>query len=240
MAGERFLIVNADDFGLSPGVNRGIIAAHEGGIVTSASLMVRWPAAVAAAAYARAHPNLSVGLHVDLGEWRYVDGAWVPLYEVIAADDAGAVRREIVRQSDSFRRLMGRDPTHVDSHQHAHRSEPARSILIDLANTLATPLRDLSPDVRYLGGFYGQTATGEPLASAITAEALVTLIRDLGPGVTELGCHPGMGDDAGSVYGRERELEVSALCDPRVRDALADEGIRLCSFNDVGSRSHRG
>ena len=46
---ERRLIMNADDFGISPGVNAGIIEAHERGIVTSASLMVRWPDAVAAA-----------------------------------------------------------------------------------------------------------------------------------------------------------------------------------------------
>lgn len=50
MADERHLVVNADDFGLSPGVNRGVIEAHEAGIVTSASLMVRWPGAAEAAA----------------------------------------------------------------------------------------------------------------------------------------------------------------------------------------------
>ena len=66
---DTYLIVNADDFGQSPGVNRGVIAAHERGVVTSTSLMVRWPSAAAAAAYAREHPALSVGLHVDLGEW---------------------------------------------------------------------------------------------------------------------------------------------------------------------------
>ena len=53
----RYLIVNADDFGLSPGVNRGVVQAHERGIVTSASLMVRQPAAGAAAACARAHTS---------------------------------------------------------------------------------------------------------------------------------------------------------------------------------------
>ena len=47
---ERILVVNADDFGQSEGVNRGIIEAHTNGIVTSASLMVRWPAAREASA----------------------------------------------------------------------------------------------------------------------------------------------------------------------------------------------
>ena len=77
---RRAVIVNADDFGQSAGITRGIIAAHERGIVTSASLMVRWPAAAAAAAYARAHHRLSVGLHVDLGESVYRAGHWVALY----------------------------------------------------------------------------------------------------------------------------------------------------------------
>ena len=49
----RRLIVNADDFGQSAGINEGIIRCHERGIVTSASLMVRWPHAAAAAEYAR-------------------------------------------------------------------------------------------------------------------------------------------------------------------------------------------
>src|SRR5207249_100992 len=82
-----YLIVNADDFGLSPGVNRGIVAAHEQGIVTSASLMVRWSAAAAAADYGRGHPALSLGLHLDFGEWAYRGGAWVRLYKVVSLDD---------------------------------------------------------------------------------------------------------------------------------------------------------
>jgi hypothetical protein len=49
MTAARYLIVNADDFGQSPGVNRGIIQGFDQGIVTSASLMVRWPAAAPAA-----------------------------------------------------------------------------------------------------------------------------------------------------------------------------------------------
>ena len=99
---DRYLIVNADDFGLSPGVNAGVIAAHEGGIVTSASLMVRWPAALEAAAYAREHPRLSLGLHVDLGEWAYRDGEWTPLYQVIPTHDAAAVADEVARQLAAF------------------------------------------------------------------------------------------------------------------------------------------
>ena len=64
----RQLIVNADDLGLSPGVNRGIADAVARGVVTSTSLMVRWPSSDDAARWARAHGSVSVGLHLDLGE----------------------------------------------------------------------------------------------------------------------------------------------------------------------------
>jgi chitin disaccharide deacetylase len=57
------LIVNADDFGLSPEVNAGVIRAHRDGILGSASLMVAEPAAKAAAELARQNPALDVGLH---------------------------------------------------------------------------------------------------------------------------------------------------------------------------------
>src|SRR5438128_1576225 len=106
MRKSRYLIVNADDFGQGRGINRGIIEAHERGVVTSASLMVRWPAAAKAAQYARVHPELSVGLHLDLGEWIYRNNEWEPLYEVISADDRGQVVNEINDQLETFRSLM--------------------------------------------------------------------------------------------------------------------------------------
>ena len=68
MTGRRVLIVNADDFGQSPSVNRGIVQAHRTGIVTSASLMVRQKATAEAIELSRACPALSLGLHLDLGE----------------------------------------------------------------------------------------------------------------------------------------------------------------------------
>src|SRR5215510_1184385 len=102
----RFLIVNADDFGQSPGVNRGIIEAHERGIVTSASLMVRWPAAAQAAVYSRKHPELGLGIHFDFSEWACRRGGWLPLYEVVADNDVEGIAREASRQLAAFRRLV--------------------------------------------------------------------------------------------------------------------------------------
>jgi predicted glycoside hydrolase/deacetylase ChbG (UPF0249 family) len=230
---ERCLIVNADDFGQSLGINRGICRAHEQGIVTSASLMVRWSAAAEAAAYAVRHPELSVGLHLDLAEWVCREGTWVAVYEVVPADDAAAVAREVDRQLDGFRRLVGRDPSHLDSHQHVHRGEPARSMLAALARTLAIPLRHCTPTVRYCGEFYGQCADGATLPEAITVTGLLQLLARLPAGVTELACHPAESVDFTSMYATERTTELHSLCDPRVRIALAEQGIRLLSFRDI-------
>jgi predicted glycoside hydrolase/deacetylase ChbG (UPF0249 family) len=231
--GFRTLIVNADDFGQSPGVNRGVAEAHDRGIVTSASLMVRWPAATPAAGYARLHPELSVGMHFDLGEWAYRDGGWHPVYEVLSTEEASAVRREVGRQLEGFRRLLGRDPTHLDSHQHVHRDQPVGHVLAEVADELGVPLRDHTPGVRYSGEFYGQTGTGRPYPRAITLASLLGILVELPSGITELGCHPGLGRDLDSMYLAEREQEVEVLCHPRVPEAITEEGIRLVSFRDV-------
>src|SRR5213592_900716 len=61
----RRLLVNADDFGLSPAVNRGLLEAHRHGLVTSASLMSNLPAAADAAAQARESPRLGLGVHLN-------------------------------------------------------------------------------------------------------------------------------------------------------------------------------
>ena len=63
---HKFLIVNADDFGASAGVNRGIVECHTRGVVTSTSLMVAGRAVDEAVALSRAHPDLAVGLHFDV------------------------------------------------------------------------------------------------------------------------------------------------------------------------------
>jgi predicted glycoside hydrolase/deacetylase ChbG (UPF0249 family) len=230
---EKLLIVNADDFGLSAGVNRGIIRAHEHGVVTSASLMVRQPAAAEAAAYAKTTPSLGLGLHLDLGEWVYRGGRWAAAYEVVSLKDPAAVAAELGRQLGAFRKLTGRDPDHFDSHQHVHRDEPVRSIAVELAARVGVPLRHFHGQVRYRGDFYGQTGKGEPLAEAIGAAALARVVRSLAPGVTELACHPG--DDAAldSPYRAERVREVEALCDPEVRAALTDAGVRLITFAGI-------
>ncbi|MEX0802236.1 MAG: ChbG/HpnK family deacetylase [Candidatus Binatia bacterium] len=230
---DKYLIVNADDFGQSPGINRGIIEAHEHGIVTSASLMTRWGAAGEAAIYARQHPQLSVGLHLDLGEWIYRAGDWVPLYTVIPVDDQLAVEREISRQLEVFHHLMGKHPVHINSHQHIHMREPVRSVALKVCHDLGIPLRNLCPEVHYFTKFYGQTAEGLPLPTHISLDWLIEILSTLLPaGWTVLTCHPGYVDDIKTMYRQERSEELRVLCNPRIQAVIDALGIKLCSFND--------
>jgi predicted glycoside hydrolase/deacetylase ChbG (UPF0249 family) len=228
----KYLIVNADDFGQSHGINQGIISACRDGIVTSASLMVSWPAAAEAAAYARGNPTLSLGLHIDLGEQILCEGEWVPIYSVVSLDSEVAVRDEICHQLGVFDRLVGDPPTHLDSHQHVHLREPARAILLEIARRLGVPLRSCSPEVRYCGSFYGQAEDGTPLPGVISVDGLLGVLEKLPPGCTELACHPASECDLETLYSQERLEELKVLCDPRVRAGLIEMGIGLRSFAD--------
>ncbi len=235
---ERRLIVNADDFGLTDGINRGIIEAHENGIVTSASLMVRYPAARQAAELATANPKLSIGLHFDVAEWRYRKGNWEIFYQVVDAKDEAAVEGELQRQLTLFEHFVGGAPTHLDSHQHVHKSEPAREVLLRASEKLRVPLRGCHPSVRHCGDFYGQTAEGLPFLNGISAARLSEMIRGIKPGWTEIGCHPGYANGLDSVYLVEREIELRVLCSAEVCRVLKEKKIELLSFCDLArSRS---
>ena len=231
--GVRCLIVNADDFGLSEGTNRGIIEAHEWGIVTSASLMVRKPAIASAVAYAKSNPLLGIGLHIDFGEWEWRDGDWTQTDHVVSTDDREAVASEVGRQLDAFRALMGRDPTHLDSHQHVHQHEPVRTVALEIAKSLGVPLRGTGGGISYCGDFYGLGRQNTPHREGIAVANLISILRGLPPGVSELGCHPGRDSALASCYRDERFVEVETLSASEIRQTLADERITLRSFGDV-------
>jgi chitin disaccharide deacetylase len=232
---HRFAIVNADDFGQSHGVNRGIAVAHEQGILTNASLMVRRSAAGDAAAYARNHPALGVGLHLDLGEWTLRDGEWAPLYEVVDISDSRAIAGEVMRQLEAFERLLNRPPTQIDSHQHLHFREPVRSIVCEVAERQRIALRDVS--IPYCGSFYGQDRHGVSYPEWIGAPALIKIFEGLTAKVTEIICHPAAVDEHDTMYCAERIVELRTLCDPRVRRAIDELGISLISFANWKSLS---
>jgi hopanoid biosynthesis associated protein HpnK len=145
----RQLIVNADDFGISRGVNRGIVEAHRQGIVTSASLMPNLPSAEDALTRATTCPDLGLGLHLTLTAGRPIcpphtvptlvdaDGQFLQLGALLGRLSAGRVasddlRRELSAQVEwSLHRSV--HPDHLDSHHHVHTHPAVSSIVIGLA-----------------------------------------------------------------------------------------------------------
>lgn len=234
---HRYLIINADDFGISEKTNSGIIASREKGVLTSASLMVLRPAAQAAAQYAATDRRFSVGLHVELGEWYCEHDQWRLVHERVNTQDPSAVALELRRQLEFFRDLTGRNPTHLDSHQHIHMDAHLVPIFQQVAHELAVNLRSCGGVVQYCGAFFGADEHMTPRPEFVSSANLIHLLDQLPTGITELSTHPGWDMALESDYRDARLVEVQTLCNPAIRQAIADRGIRLVSFADLNSTS---
>jgi predicted glycoside hydrolase/deacetylase ChbG (UPF0249 family) len=248
------LIVNADDFGRTPGVSDGTLEAHRNGIVTSATVMVLERAAAGGIRQAvERAPRLSLGLHFVL------TGAGAPaaapasvarlapggrfvrraqeLPEELPAEE---IRRELRAQIAVFEALTGRSPSHLDSHHHVALHASVAPVFAKVARERSLPVRGASVRARdalrqaglavpdqFLESFYGKGAT---------AEHLQALLARLPDGTSELMCHPGYADQAlleGSSYAKEREREVEVLCDPALPRLLQKHRIQLIGFENL-------
>jgi predicted glycoside hydrolase/deacetylase ChbG (UPF0249 family) len=215
----RRLVINGDDFGLSAGVNEGIIAAHAHGILTSTSLMVLEPGAADAAAMTADHPELSVGLH-------FVEDGTADL------DDPEQAARAFARQLELFRELTGRNPTHVDSHHHVHAQFERLPMFRALVDSLGVPLRN-DGRVPYIGGFWAQWEPGVTNLEYVSRPFLLHLVdTEVGEGLTELACHPArITGDFSSSYLHERAAELATLTEPGLREEVEAKGVRLVSYH---------
>jgi predicted glycoside hydrolase/deacetylase ChbG (UPF0249 family) len=163
----RKLIINADDYGLSRGVNTGIIEAAETGSVTSASMIVNLAGFDDAVARARSLPSLSLGLHLNLTTGkpltaapsltRSKTGEFYPLPEFIARASLGRVSsREVAQECTAqIGRMVqaGISPTHLDSHRHVHVHPALWSAVLETASSrgisnVRVPAEPLSVNAR--------------------------------------------------------------------------------------------
>lgn len=164
------LIINADDFGLTRGVNAGIIEAHRQGCLTSTTLMANGLAWEEAVSLAKEHPRLGVGAHLTLtalkpvldptlvpslvdGKGHLQKGRWrLPLYNL------SQVKAEWAAQ---IQRLLGAglNLTHLDSHHHSHLWPSLTQIVVELAREFHIPaVRLISPQSFKLMGIGGLDA----------------------------------------------------------------------------------
>ncbi len=244
------LIVNADDFGMSPGISRGILDAHHKGIVTSTSVMINYPSAPRDFLNAlQSAPDLGFGLHITLtgggpplsnphtiptlltdeGTFPHVE-YWMRHTDLI---NPAEMEQEVRAQYDLFVKTAGHAPDHLDCHHGCLYQPVGLALLQSLALEHNLPIRrdDASlpvpkPD-HSVQTFYDKTATLGDLLLALTT---------LQEGSSELMCHPGYAEpDLIDSYREPRTAEVNALTHPSVREVIKSEGITLIKFSDLGS-----
>jgi len=257
----RVLIVNADDLGRTRGINAGIFEAHQRGLVTSATLMVGYPAAAEAAAQLEEYPELGVGLHFALtGQAPLLPPEQVPSLVDSAGHfprnpdglglldlDPAQVLAEARAQFHRFQHLTGRLPTHLDSHHHCHRHGTVCQALITLAGEHNLPVRNSSKVVgerlRQAGiatsDFFVERFFGE----RARLHVLLEILDEMRDGITELMCHPAQVDDElrrSSSYTEERRRELEVLTHPDALEAMRRSHLVSAHFDIFRTRCAAG
>ncbi|WP_043785525.1 carbohydrate deacetylase [Solidesulfovibrio alcoholivorans] len=247
----RRLFVNADDFGLTEGISRGIAAAMASGVVGGTTAMIcPVGAPERIGRYGREFAG-RIGLHLQLtgGTPPCLTPRAVP--SLVGADGSfprkkidvtdvspDEVRREWRAQLARFRET-GLEPSHLDSHHHIHKRPEVFPVFLELARELGVPARALSADMRRamdaagvphaddcLTRFYGEDLSEANLLSLVD-EAFAA---QGGAGVLEVMAHPGY-DDAAlraiSTYAAGRAQELRVLTSPELARQLAARGIAV-------------
>jgi len=240
------LIINADDLGLWPSVDRGIFDAWSAGAVGDSTVFANAPALEDILARAR-DAGLPVGIHLNLTFGRPLsDPAEIPALVTPAGEfmkrqawtlplPTEQVWRELNRQAERVLAAGGR-PSHLDMHHHIHTYPEVLAAVIALARGLRLPVRTVNDDMRtalheagiptpdhFSMAFYGENAT---------VDTLITLVEECPGGILEIMTHPGYADpDLPSSYREERERELAALTDPIWHEYLTAHGLRIAGFS---------
>jgi hopanoid biosynthesis associated protein HpnK len=279
------LILNADDFGLTRGVNDGILRAHREGILTSATLMANASAFGHAVDLALATPSLGVGCHLVLVGGKSVappatirslvdsEGTLpTSLGSFVTRVSTGRIRRadiemELRSQIEKIK-LAGISPTHLDTHKHTHAHPRVLEALGRVAQEFgifrirrpierlrhawsggaptgqlfaASAARAISMKFRALSRRYGlhspKTFLGLASTGGLGPAALRHLLDTLPDGQTEIMLHPGICDAdlarTGSRLQSQRQLEMDALLDLNVKNAVKSNAIELITFREL-------
>ncbi len=244
------LIVNADDFGYSRAVNFGIVDAYQFGVVRSCSIMANMPAFDHAVRLAKEHPELGIGVHLNLtcgkpltpaqgivgqeGFFRKKDDLFSSIGEVPLESIEKEWEAQIIKVQGA-----GIQPDHLDSHHHVHMLRPVLPLFLKLARKYRLPVRlfgreylpgeykDVVSPARFSGAFHGKGATASTILGLV----------DEGEGESlEIMAHPGYLDEAilkGSSYSMPRPRELDQLTSPDLILKLQNKGVELVTFSQL-------
>lgn len=240
------LIINADDFGMCEGVSLGIIKCHTDGVLTSTTLMTNMPFAPKAVEMARMYPKLGLGIHlvstcgtpIIPGRKSFTDenGNFKKLKDYpngTPAMDPDELYDEWKAQIELFIRLVGKKPTHIDSHHHSHLLPGNIEVAKRLAKEYDLPMR-LEED---LGLDYEPAPLIRGFGSNINTEYFDKIITP--DGVQELMCHPAFIDYhlyTNSSYCNERVYEMKFIRSQEFRNWLNDHNIELINYSEISKK----
>ena len=247
---SKRLIVNADDFGFTPDVNRGILEAHRNGILTATTLMANGDAFDDAVRLAREVESLDIGCHLVLIGGRSLLPPYSPLpvsvAELLRALAAGRLRvyDEFVAQ---LRKILaaGLRPTHLDTHKHTHLAPPVLDAVARVAEEFEIRWVRRLFNLPALGWLFKRVLarhgcratdyfTGYRLTGRFGPAELARMISELPDGLTEFMCHPGhCGPALQRAHTRlkeSRERELQALTAPETRQVLLAHGVELIDY----------
>ncbi len=244
------VIFNADDFGLTPGVNKGIVKAHQQGVVYSTTMMVGMEAEEHAVALAKQNPNLKIGVHLRFtagapltghpsltnGQTQFVSND--ELWKKQDFEDE-AVYLEAVAQVEAFLKL-GLPLSHLDSHHHAHTHPQLLPVIRKVAQQYKVPLRGSGLcHTENPGRYY---FTDEFYDQGVCLDGIMKHLLSLKPqyDVVEVMCHPAEADQPlllKSSYTLQREMELQILISPILKQEFTQHGITVTDYSALISSS---
>lgn len=249
----NMLIINADDFGYSKGINLGILEAHREGILSSTTIMANMPGFDHAVSIAKENPKLGVGVHLTLTCHK-------PLNPTVTSlmDDEGDFKRlsyfekgidididlnELFLEWDTqIKKVIksGISPTHLDSHHHVNSIKPLTEVFEDLARKYDLPVRnnyEVSNDLVTTKRFITQLDALGTEKNIWKPMIFRNIIEDvLTYGSVECMCHPGFIDYElleRSSFTKGRAYQVKELQNDYYKQIIQEAGITLQRYSDL-------
>lgn len=239
------IIFNADDFGYSNAINYGILDAFKYGVLTSTTLMVTMPGTDNAVELIKKNEDLAIGIHFNISLGRPItngitlvdcNGVFMKPDSLTSGYryDEEELREELKAQYNRFITLVGKKPTHIDSHLFSSDKIPEmRKICAEIAKEEGIPMRnyelDYTNNVKFVQHRTFNAGTGlEYIIENIDSICKYEYV--------EIMTHPGYIDSyvmKNSSYNLQRLEELEFLLSNKVKDLLSEKNVELISYRDV-------
>ncbi|MGL4973309.1 MAG: chitin disaccharide deacetylase [Culicoidibacterales bacterium] len=241
------LLFNADDFGISPGVNQGIIEAFHHGVVRSTTLMTNLgPTTLEAIALAQNTPGLDIGIHLNMflgpSLTGFIQGCtdesglffkWIHgPNDLLPPIDLAALKTELQAQIQ-FAFDSGLKPTHLDSHRHGHVHPALLPFVCELAEQYQLKLRNYDTPETFQYLTVTENFNADFYDANVSIDTLKKIITQTDSNSIEFMCHPAYVDEIllqRSSYTVQREKELQILTSPELLSWLQENNHELIHF----------